>query len=132
MPVRPPTFRPRGQRSRQEVRQDYDTRRGSAHERGYDARWTKASKFYRLSHPLCIGCYAVGIIRPSNLVDHVIPHRGDQRLFWDQGNWQAACDPHHDVVKQRLEQLFNQGKVKAEDLRLDSAKAIELTKELNV
>ena len=29
-------------------------------------------------------------------VDHIIPHRGDQKLFWDRNNWQALCKPCHD------------------------------------
>ena len=30
------------------------------------------------------------------LLDHIIPHRGDQKLFWDEGNWQALCKACHD------------------------------------
>lgn len=50
--------------------------------------------------------------------------------MWDRGNWQPSCTPHHDVVKQRLEVLYAQGKAKAEDLKLDSVMAITLTREL--
>jgi 5-methylcytosine-specific restriction endonuclease McrA len=64
------------------------------------------------------------------VVDHTIPHKGDQVLFWDRTNWQASCRPHHDIVKQRLEVLFARGKVSADDLRLDSAKAKHLTIDL--
>ena len=28
--------------------------------------------------------------------DHIIPHRGDMRLFWDESNWQALCESWHD------------------------------------
>ena len=38
------------------------------------------------------------------VVDHITPHRGDQRLFWDRANWQPLCHDHHDIVKQRQEQ----------------------------
>jgi 5-methylcytosine-specific restriction endonuclease McrA len=37
------------------------------------------------------------------VVDHIIPHRGDQRLFWSQDNWQPLCHDDHDIVKQREE-----------------------------
>ena len=37
------------------------------------------------------------------VVDHVIPHRGDWRLFWDESNWQALCKHCHDSHKQRQE-----------------------------
>jgi 5-methylcytosine-specific restriction protein A len=28
-------------------------------------------------------------------VDHIIPHRGNQKLMWDQSNWQALCHACH-------------------------------------
>jgi len=34
---------------------------------------------------------------PATLTDHVIPHRGDPLLFWDERfNWQALCKDCHD------------------------------------
>jgi len=33
---------------------------------------------------------------PATVVDHVIPHRGNQDIFWDQSNWQAMSKPCHD------------------------------------
>lgn len=36
--------------------------------------------------------------------DHKIPHRGDERLFWDEGNLETQCKPCHDSVTQREEQ----------------------------
>ncbi|UFX41809.1 HNH endonuclease [Bradyrhizobium sp. 41S5] len=36
--------------------------------------------------------------------DHVIPHRGDERLFWDETNLQTLCKACHDRDKQREEQ----------------------------
>lgn len=51
-------------------------------------------------------------------------------LLESEANWQPACRPHHDVVKQRLEDLFAQGKANENDLRLDSAMSIKLTNEL--
>lgn len=42
---------------------------------------------------------------PSRLVcDHRKAHRGDERLFWDQGNLQTLCKHCHDGAKQREEQ----------------------------
>lgn len=71
--------------------------RGTAHERGYDARWQRARATYLLSHPLCAECMRHGRLTPARVVDHIVPHRGDQHLFWDESNWQALCDftsPH--------------------------------------
>lgn len=40
----------------------------------------------------------------SQLVaDHKVPHRGDERLFWDEGNLQCICKQCHDRDKQREE-----------------------------
>lgn len=33
----------------------------------------------------------------SIVVDHIKPHRGDQKLFWDRRNWQPLCEHHHNV-----------------------------------
>jgi 5-methylcytosine-specific restriction endonuclease McrA len=37
------------------------------------------------------------------IVDHIVPHRGDQGLFWDTSNWQSLCKKCHDSVKQKEE-----------------------------
>ena len=37
-------------------------------------------------------------------VDHIIPHRGDQKLFWDKSNWQALCHRHHSMKTRREDQ----------------------------
>jgi 5-methylcytosine-specific restriction enzyme A len=37
-------------------------------------------------------CAELGIVTDATQVDHVVPHRGNDDLFWDeQGNWQALC-----------------------------------------
>lgn len=36
--------------------------------------------------------------------DHIKPHRGDERLFWDETNLQTLCKACHDTIKQREEQ----------------------------
>jgi 5-methylcytosine-specific restriction endonuclease McrA len=42
----------------------------------------------------------------SQLVcDHKRPHRGDETLFWDQGNLQTLCKSCHVGMKQREEQV---------------------------
>ena len=39
---------------------------------------------------------AEGKYTRATVVDHIIPHRGDRILFWDQNNWQPLCKPCHD------------------------------------
>jgi 5-methylcytosine-specific restriction protein A len=69
--------------------------KGSAHSRGYDARWRKARLLFLQQHPLCRRCEADGQVVPATVVDHVVPHRGDHDLFWDSSNWQPLCVAHH-------------------------------------
>lgn len=73
-----------------------DRLRGGADARGYDSRWRKARALFLKQHPLCAFCQAEGKVVPATVVDHIIPHRGDQRLFWDQTNWEPLCKGCHD------------------------------------
>lgn len=101
--------------------------RPSAARGGNPHRWRKVAKAFLMRHPLCRGCAAAGMTRPAEVVDHVIPHRGDRRLFWDRGNWQPLCKWHHDSIKARLEARWDRGAVTAEDLDMASPAAIEET-----
>ena len=73
-----------------------DRRRGGAEARGYDSRWRKARTDFLHRNPLCVKCMAQGRITPATVVDHIIPHRGDRKLFWDEQNWQPLCKSCHD------------------------------------
>jgi len=37
------------------------------------------------------------------VADHKIPHRGQEYLFWDEGNVQCLCKACHDKDKQAIE-----------------------------
>lgn len=72
------------------------TNRPSAARRGYSDRWRKARATYLRSHPLCAPCDKAGRTTAAALIHHVIPHRGDSALFWDQANnWEARCERCH-------------------------------------
>lgn len=77
--------------------------RTSSSSRGYGHRWQKARATFLKAHPLCTYCKAQGLLTPATVVDHIVPHRGDQKLFWDSSNWQGLCKLHHDSTKQREE-----------------------------
>ncbi len=76
----------------------------TTNERGYTYAWQKARERFLRANPLCAYCMR-DERRPvaASIVDHVVPHEGDQRLFWDEDNWQALCKPCHDGVKAREE-----------------------------
>ena len=66
-----------------------------AAKRGYNRRWQKARS--RIWKHIRFVCSAPSRqVRPATVVDHIIPHRGDQKLFWDQNNWQSLCKSCHD------------------------------------
>lgn len=80
-----------------EVRKASDSRRESSHQRGYGWKWRQYAEHFKRANPLCAHCLAEGVIPPraTTEVDHITPHRGDMRLFWDKANHQGLCKPHH-------------------------------------
>ena len=74
---------------------DRDKWRGTAAERGYSSRWRREAIRFRKRHPMCAECLKKGITTPSECVDHIVPHRGDETLFWTESNWQALCNECH-------------------------------------
>lgn len=78
----------------------YEQRRVPARERGYDSKWEKERAAFLKLNPRCArpGCGA-----PASLVDHIVPHKGDQRLFWSRSNWQPLCTSCHSRWKQAQE-----------------------------
>ncbi len=60
---------------------DSKRQRPSAAKRGYDRRWRKAREAYLVRHPLCVRCKAAGRIAAAGEVDHIVPHRGEGKLF---------------------------------------------------
>lgn len=77
-----------------------DRRRQGARERGYDSKWDRERAAYLKLNRHCVrpGCGA-----EATTVDHIVPHKGDQRLFWSHSNWQALCTSCHSRWKQAQE-----------------------------
>ncbi|MEM7619779.1 MAG: HNH endonuclease signature motif containing protein [Pseudomonadota bacterium] len=72
-----------------------DARRPSSHARGYNYKWRKYRLAFLRENPLCVDCQQLEIIEAATEVDHIIPHRGDDHLFWDPDNHQALCKSCH-------------------------------------
>ncbi|MCB6219080.1 HNH endonuclease signature motif containing protein [Bacillus paralicheniformis] len=77
------------------IKPTYDQHRESAARRGYDNQWRKARQGYLSKHPFCVSCMKEGRRVPATVVDHITPHKGDKKLFWDSSNWQPLCAPCH-------------------------------------
>jgi 5-methylcytosine-specific restriction enzyme A len=86
----------RCEKHRIQERKEINQRRGSAARRGYNTRWRAARKRFLLNYPLCAECQKTGQITAALVVDHIVPHKGDHRLFWDESGCQALCKPCHD------------------------------------
>ena len=69
------------------------------------SRWRRTSRNYLLKHPICAMCG-----NEAEVVDHIIPHRNDADLFWDEGNWQPLCKKCHD--KKTREEINSRHKEK--------------------
>lgn len=95
--------------------------RSNSSRRGYGSRWQRARAAYLAQHPLCVMCERSGRITPADVVDHVVPHRGDQTLFWATGNWQPLCRRCHDSVKQRIEKSGREAGCDADGMPTDPA-----------
>ncbi|WAH38608.1 HNH endonuclease [Alicyclobacillus dauci] len=88
---------------------EHDCYRGTSAQRGYDSRWRKARLAYLKKHPLCAECEREGSLTPATVVDHIVPHKGDKKLFWDKNNWQPMCKPHHDAKTAKEDGGFGNG-----------------------
>lgn len=94
MPNKPPSFRLNEAAT-------HEQRRENSHRRGYTRLWAKNRKVFLTDNPLCVECLKEGYTVPATVVDHKIPHRGNQELFHNQDNWQALCKTCHDLKTAR-------------------------------
>jgi 5-methylcytosine-specific restriction protein A len=79
------------------IGKEYSQRRDQTEPRRWihSPRWRKSREIHLRQYPLCVACERQGMITGATQVDHVIPHKGDYKLFWDQSNWQSICEPCH-------------------------------------
>lgn len=76
-------------------RVEHDERRGTAHERGYDARWRRLRTAHMAAEPLCRMCGKL-----ADLVDHITPIL-DGGAVLDDNNLQSLCKACHAVKSAR-------------------------------
>lgn len=65
-------------------------------------RWQKIRKAHMAQQPLCVMCEQQGKLVLGKICDHIIPHKGNEELFFN-GKLQSLCKLHHDSTKQRME-----------------------------
>jgi len=93
-----------------DYRKQRDINRDTSDARGYTYRWQKVRKLFLTQHPLCIICQSEGVITTATIIDHIIPHKGNQDLFWDESNWQPLCKFHHDQKTGSRDHIINQSR----------------------
>ena len=70
--------------------------RVGSNKQGYNNHWRRERKAFLLRNTLCENCLNKhDVIRAATQVDHVIPHKGNMKLFWDVSNWEALCHSCH-------------------------------------
>ncbi len=94
-----PRVVPYGQRYCSEHTLLYRGDRKSSGKRGYGSKWQRARARFlaRPENIFCVECKKEGKLVRATVVDHIVPHRGDDKLFWDEKNWQPLCKKHHDI-----------------------------------
>ena len=95
MPWKPPSHRPAGSRTEAERKAEFDKRRENSYRRGYNSRWVKLRDQVRREEPLCRTCLAQGLTVGTEEIDHIIPHRGNQKLLYSRSNLQGLCKSCH-------------------------------------
>lgn len=73
-------------------------------------KWYKTARWQKLRWSIlvrdvftCRRCKRVEGNTALLVADHIEPHRGDERRFWDADNLQCLCKACHDSDKQRAE-----------------------------
>jgi 5-methylcytosine-specific restriction enzyme A len=82
-----------------------------ARDRRHEYRaWYKTQRWRRLRWQVLVRdlftCQMCGKLEANTsllVADHREPHRGDETLFWHEGNLWCLCKPCHDSAKQREE-----------------------------
>jgi 5-methylcytosine-specific restriction protein A len=76
---------------------DYRSPEATAYRAWYKAKAWRVLRLQQLrTEPLCRMCRDEGRVTAANVVDHMVPHRGDHVLFHDPANLQSLCKPCHD------------------------------------
>lgn len=95
-----PKHLPQHQKHQRESDKVFDSRRGSAASRGYDANWIAARNIYIKSHPMCEQCLTKNRYNLARQVHHIIPlSEGGSRLSFD--NLMALCERCHQEIHRR-------------------------------
>jgi 5-methylcytosine-specific restriction enzyme A len=60
--------------------------------------WRNTSKRFLAANPLCVSCMEEGRTEPAKVTDHKVRVK-DGASFWDESNYQALCERHHNIKR---------------------------------
>lgn len=83
------------------------------------AEWRQRREAQLRAEPLCRMCRELGYTRAATVADHIVPHRGNEQLFF-YGELMSLCKLHHDSTKQRMEKSGRAPGCKADGTPLDA------------
>lgn len=75
---------------------------GQYHSLYESSEWRKRRAMFLKKYPRCFICGA-----PATIADHIIPHRGDLTLFYDDNNLQPMCQRCHSRKTMKENANFN-------------------------
>ncbi len=62
------------------------------------SKWIRLRDRFRTEHPLCAhAAKDANCTLTTDVVDHIVPHRGDEHLMFDEANLQPLCYHCHGV-----------------------------------
>ena len=97
--------KPAQAKTRLDGQRDYNMRRAESDRQYSTERWKKLSAMYRKRHPLCCECERNGLVRASELVDHIKPAKEHPELFFDWSNLRALCQRCHNAIGAKVRGL---------------------------
>ena len=74
----------------------------SSTDRGYDALWRKVRNRKLKANPLCENCQSVGILKPADIVHHIVPVETDKTIRLVPENLMSLCRDCHEEIHGRL------------------------------
>ncbi len=73
-------------------------------DRMYDTKWEEYRKRFLAVNPKCYACNEYAIV-----VDHLIPHKGDEKLFKKLDNHIQLCVKCHNTVTTKFDRDYRPG-----------------------
>lgn len=82
---------------------------GQYHQLYESVEWRKRRALFLKKYPVCFICGA-----KATIADHIIPHRGDLTLFFDDNNLQPMCQRCHSRKTMKENNNFHRSTTKGD------------------